>query len=466
MLFRQTQVTSHSKILIIDDEPAILDIIEFIIKTKLDIEMVRAPNGNNAIELLKKDKSIGAIITDFKMNHGNGNKVLEYNLNHENLPTIILSGKSQEDMGELPYSKESKNLLFLNKPIIEEDLIRSVKNLIELNPKYHNPFKNIPFSEENRGLNLFKIPIQVLISHLSLPTDLFIKLTDQKFVKLLHKEDPLDIEILIKYRSKGERYLYLEEHEYTSFCKEQLEYLNLTIEKYHQLTQGIDSAAQTIDFLRIDLMNIGISEAQIKLVEKSVFECIENIKKEKAFSKILGALLKNKGYLISHSVTTIHIALLIAENLDFYSSTLDTKITYAAILHDLLLDDHESMVLNLDSKRYTDLDMQGQRKVTSHSVNMAKRLETKTNISSDIITMIRDHHELPDGTGFPRKIEGNSIGNLSAVFILALRVADALYHQGYSRDVIQKLSEKMRHKYDCFQFKKPLFILREKLFKQ
>jgi response regulator RpfG family c-di-GMP phosphodiesterase len=41
--------------------------------------------------------------------------------------------------------------------------------------------------------------------------------------------------------------------------------------------------------------------------------------------------------------------------------------------------------------------------------------------------MIREHHERPDGSGFPRGLGANSISLLGAIFIVSLKVSDFIY---------------------------------------
>ncbi|MBG07520.1 MAG: hypothetical protein CME68_02080 [Halobacteriovoraceae bacterium] len=66
------RVGDGGKILIVEDEESVADVMEMYIETEFDNEIIFAKSGNEAIEILKKDHDIVLVLSDYTMEDGNG----------------------------------------------------------------------------------------------------------------------------------------------------------------------------------------------------------------------------------------------------------------------------------------------------------------------------------------------------------------------------------------------------------
>ncbi len=114
-----------SQILIIDDEPEILEVVsEFFINKGFEVKT--SISGNSAIEILKNEK-FEFIISDFRMSDGNGLAVLNFVNQLKPKPFFVfLSG--QADISKEACLEAGANL-FLSKPFDLEVLVSYI-NLI------------------------------------------------------------------------------------------------------------------------------------------------------------------------------------------------------------------------------------------------------------------------------------------------------------------------------------------------
>lgn len=121
---------SKVKLLLVDDETDILEIIKAIILSEYEIEILTATCGEKAIEILKSEDggSISGIISDYNMQDGNGAVVYQYNLNNRKIPFCLLTGGFLEDYKDLSgYQINPQSGQFLiTKPIEEEEVIRTI----------------------------------------------------------------------------------------------------------------------------------------------------------------------------------------------------------------------------------------------------------------------------------------------------------------------------------------------------
>ena len=126
----QLNKSSQGKILIVDDEEDLRDLLEMFVQN-LGFEVVTAKDGKDAIEkYLNQPDSFQAIITDLKMPKLSGRDVVQtiYNSDKSNAPKIfILSGDIETSQNNPELAKIVEG--FIPKPFQLADLEKYLKNL-------------------------------------------------------------------------------------------------------------------------------------------------------------------------------------------------------------------------------------------------------------------------------------------------------------------------------------------------
>lgn len=118
------------RVLVVDDEPAIVDLMELYLKT--DYEIVRAYNGKEALEKARSEKP-SVIILDVMMPDMNGYevcKVLKTSVETQFIPIIMVTALSGKD--EKIKGLESGADEFLSKPVNRLELVTRVKSLTRI----------------------------------------------------------------------------------------------------------------------------------------------------------------------------------------------------------------------------------------------------------------------------------------------------------------------------------------------
>lgn len=118
------------RVLVVDDEPAIVDLMELYLKT--DYEIVRAYNGKEALEKARSEKP-SVIILDVMMPDMNGYevcKVLKTSVETQFIPIIMVTALSGKD--EKIKGLESGADEFLSKPVNRLELVTRVKFLTRI----------------------------------------------------------------------------------------------------------------------------------------------------------------------------------------------------------------------------------------------------------------------------------------------------------------------------------------------
>lgn len=122
--------SDFDRVLVVDDEPAIVDLMELYLKS--DYEIIRAYNGKEALEKARSEKP-SVIILDVMMPDMNGYevcKVLKTSVETQFIPIIMVTALSGKD--EKIKGLESGADEFLSKPVNRLELVTRVKSLTRI----------------------------------------------------------------------------------------------------------------------------------------------------------------------------------------------------------------------------------------------------------------------------------------------------------------------------------------------
>ncbi|EKD27212.1 MAG: AraC family two component transcriptional regulator [uncultured bacterium] len=112
------------KILLVDDDAGFMDEFSEVL---YEYETIKAFNGDQALNILKKPNEIDLVILDFKMPGQNGNEVLKKIKNSDpKLPVIMLTGYSTKDVAIEALKNRAD--YYIEKP----NLIPQVKDIIPI----------------------------------------------------------------------------------------------------------------------------------------------------------------------------------------------------------------------------------------------------------------------------------------------------------------------------------------------
>ncbi|OEH85270.1 hypothetical protein BHU72_04015 [Desulfuribacillus stibiiarsenatis] len=121
------------KILIIDDEPAIIMIVKEVLESKGYL-LTTALDGSEAMKILNQEQH-DLVIVDYQLPYVNGVEVIQMmkaNTMHSITPIILCTG-NDGDMGNV---HKVANVTILKKPFEIEELAIQVKKLLEKEPSH------------------------------------------------------------------------------------------------------------------------------------------------------------------------------------------------------------------------------------------------------------------------------------------------------------------------------------------
>lgn len=169
----------------------------------------------------------------------------------------------------------------------------------------------------------------------------------------------------------------------------------------------------------------------IAQLEQRVNKVMEGVRKNTKLKELFAKMKIDRStdnYILAHIGMLINISTGICIQLEWNTDKTLEKFVYAAYLHDMALAERPDLARINSNEELEDLKTtlsEYDYKLVLEHPNIADRsLEDISEIPPDVAMIIKQHHELPKGTGFPAKVPFQKISPLSTVFIVAHDLTD------------------------------------------
>lgn len=120
-----------SKVLVIDDEKDIVDMIETLLELDFDAKVVKAYNGQEAVDALASGEVFDLIISDVNMPLLKGPEVFKQNSTAGNFPFVLMTGSDELDQVFLnEFSSANPNNSVIAKPWDQDEFLQTMKKIL------------------------------------------------------------------------------------------------------------------------------------------------------------------------------------------------------------------------------------------------------------------------------------------------------------------------------------------------
>ena len=303
----------------------------------------------------------------------------------------------------------------------------------------------------------------------------------------IRPDEPLKFPIMVYYEGRYITYIQPGQafgvHYYNRFIYkkistlyvplEHVEEFNRYIQQHEELEMRVhNEAAQTIEGrisqgiikdLTKATQEIFMTEPGVQLTQhvKNSLEAAKKTVKEmmdKPYLRIFECVPEKSGTVITHSLRTSLLASFLGYQLGFVNRNALEYLAAAGLLHDLgkggiRLSDN----LNLSEEDEEEV-------LKAHPEVTCQMLANFDDIPEEVLTIIKEHHEHRDGTGYPNGIRGLKMHGLSRVFTIANTFDNLVTSLPGSREeryeaAVDLMSSEMRSHFDPTLLPKALKVL-------
>jgi hypothetical protein len=420
----------------------------FSIESKFGVIVKEARSLEEAKSVLdQKEEPIDLFVCDFQ---GGSLEKLEgffdvVNKDNNNLPLIYCVGSS-ETAKQPPVTWNVVGVV---------DRSSLIVNLLKIIEKIETDGK---LKLEDEVSDYCKIRTKLLLSVVPLKGDIFIKLSEKKYIKMFHQGDDFNIEDMHRITvKKGIEYLFIKKRDCTEFIeKYNVELMGRVVQRKHM---SISEVAEISDSIYDTIQELGLRLGFRKDVQAMARTHMRMTVKSMGKSPTLAGIIDKLesfqgGYIAAHSTLTGYMACAIAAHLEWASETTFMKLSLAAFLHDIVMENHDLAKCKTLEQSTTGSFTAAEKNIfKTHPLkagDLAKRFQE---VPPDVDIIILQHHELPEGGGFPRGIQSRYLAPLSCVFILAHELAVQAIEKGKDFKLTEGVALLKQH-YMTSQFKR------------
>lgn len=414
------QTESHKlRLLIVDDEPDLREVIILVLASCLRGEFIEAGTGKEAIGILETQAlDINFIVSDFNMPNGTGATLARYLTDKKlEIPFLLLSSDDREKHEDI---LQGSHRAYLQKPFNNKDL-RSILETFVKN------IKGLELSEQE----YVPVSLSTLQRLTTITRPLYILLGDSKFIKVIHPGGSFTFEVEERFTKKNITHLYVHKDDMAPLLNEFRE--NVFTEMYfHSLkersTEALKLSKSTVELVQIAAKSlnwspeiVAMGNDNIRLIQ-NIVKCTPDINNVfDWFSSEEHNLGVSTGILLSYFIVALTKEMQISNEREI------EYLTLAGFFHDMMLDDF--LIKNQDQfinalNMGSALNKEKVEMVRHHPMEACEVLSKWDLCPKEVLLLIEQHHEFPDGSGFPKKLKGEQLLPLSGVFIVACAVVE------------------------------------------
>lgn len=284
----------------------------------------------------------------------------------------------------------------------------------------------------------------------------FIKLSERKYIRVFNSNVKYTKKDLDHLREKGVSHLYIRNDDFHYFQNAFKRYPYLTVNGVvHEDAHEAMALTHTLMFELVK--ELGITDAVVKMVESSIKHVTEVAKKNDSLRELFENYRQKDDYFYDHSFLSATVSLEILSRLGCADEKTCNDVVMAALFHDGTVKDEKiGRVSNLKDEKLASFTRDEVLDYLRHPTEMADKLQEVGTVSASTLTLIRQHHERPDGSGFPLGLKESQIDQLTSVFILAHEFVDRMEAHDYDPGMVGVVLEKLRKIYSLGHFEETM----------
>lgn len=447
------------KALLIIENLELRGLLSFYLRGRFGFEVLEGRSHAEGITLLKGDGvAVDYVFCDFSR----GGRELMSHVFKNSTPVPFIAGASNPP--DLSASKVLKKWVHF---------IRDANWIDEIDAVVERIFKESGQTVPRPAAEYLPIRVSMLLLASPLPCAIHHSLTPGQFAPVMQAGAVFDAKHLKVFQIKNKvEHLFVARNDIMTFCRAfEKNISSPAVSMGEEAKAGaapqLDLGA-TMEAVQELAAKVGFSPEVREFTKANVLKTINEIKKLPRLNAILSRLNRNRDkYISNHSMLLAHLSCALAAEMEWKSETTYHKLTLASFLHDITLANEDLARLNsmkelgarllADPKAFTAEEIAAFKQHPAKSAEVAKQFDE---VPPDVDVILLQHHERPDGSGFPRGLTHTWISPLTAVFIVAHDLVQFILEMPkeapFDEVAIQAFLSKHKEEYVFSNFKKTI----------
>lgn len=277
-------------------------------------------------------------------------------------------------------------------------------------------------SAESSEKKYVPVALSSFIGGKACASDVFVKIEDEKYVKVLKKGQSFDRQRLERYSGNKISTVYLLSEEYGAYVESCIQMAAL-VQDQTKLTPTHRYAVlnKISESVFNEIAQSGLSEKSFQTSQAVITSLLTNLDSNTDLNSILASLDQIGEDFIRHSFAVGTYATMLAHQMKWKGVKTLKLLGLAGVFHDIGFKELPPEVAN---KRRADMSAKEVKLYETHPERGVKILTSIPGMPPEVIAAVFDHHEESGGSGFPRKLKFDRIYPLSRIINFADQLAN------------------------------------------
>jgi len=305
-------------------------------------------------------------------------------------------------------------------------------------------------------LNYSKMSMNYFFKSKHALVDTYVKIGAKKFIKIVNRGEDVPEEVLDHITKKGVRFFYVKKIDFKECYRSIVESLSEGSSGKKGVGGSLTEQFSSIENVHAALKSLGVSEEVLEIADETVEIAKKTIQEQANLPAFLKEFLKNENYISELSTLTSYLAISCLSELPWGNPKNFTKFALASIIQDAALNDEDlAKVCHLDSEEFKALTEGEKTKVVEHPSKAVEILDHLEGMDQDIKDIVMQHHERPNGKGFPWGLKDNELNPLSNLYIICHEYAHRIITGGLNLANMKKIDKDFREMFSSGNYAKP-----------
>lgn len=262
-----------------------------------------------------------------------------------------------------------------------------------------------------------RISIEDFVSEKEIRHTIYIKLSDNRYVRVLHPGGKISPERVASYKEKGVDYLYVRTEDFRDILGFTVRVAKVAAER------DLINEEKKRHFIKFtgemivqNAFVVGVDKEALNSARDFLESCMNVFVDDMEIFGLLDLLKDHTDYLYAHSLGVSAFSVMIGKQIGWRSPRTLFKLAFGGLFHDIGKKEIEPSILQ---KPRAELTMEERRELEMHVTRGKEILESMRNVPIETIRIAYEHHEDILGYGYPRHLRRKSIHPLSLIVSVA-----------------------------------------------
>ena len=392
-----------SRILLVDDDENLRQALQKTLES-MGHQVLPAQNGRVGHELFLKTP-VDVVISDIRMPEMDGLELTRLIKAHRAVPIILITGFAE--IIETHQAHELGVDEFLAKPFERQDLVDALQRCLSKLT-----------GAQAGGENAFcRLSLDDFTSGRQIQYSIFVRLSEKKFVKIAHQGEDLSIFRIQAYKQKNLKFLFLLKEDFRKYVG-----FNLALTKGARGSDLISNSKKqalihhTAEILLEQVRRSGLDDELFDGSRTFVESAVEAVTEDENVFQLLDSLNQHADFLYAHSLAVSLYSVMLARAVNWKLPTNSFKIAIAGLLHEIGMKELDRTLLLRPRANWS---VEEVKRYETHPTRGVEILSQIKSVPSDVLQIIKEHHEDVKGHGFPARLKKAAIHPMAKLVAVA-----------------------------------------------